>query len=274
MCYNPFIMTSLAALILGAVEGLTEFLPISSTAHLTLASQLFGLAQSDTVKTFEIAIQAGAILAVVVLYWRKFLDMEILKRVAAAFVPTAVIGFVLYHFIKSYLVGNIAVTLWALGLGGVFLVAFEWFLKKRAAPTATDVAPSATNDEVRSLSYKKSALIGLVQALAVIPGVSRSAATIVGGLWLGMSREAIVEFSFLLAVPTVLAASGYDLLKSAGGISSSDIGIFVIGLLASFVTAVVAVRFFLSYIRKHSFSAFGVYRIAVACLFAAILFFW
>jgi len=260
-------MTTLAALILGAIEGLTEFLPISSTAHLTLASQLLGLAQSDAVKTFEIAIQAGAILAVVALYWRKFLDWEVLKRVAAAFVPTAVIGFVLYHFIKGYLVGNLAVTLWALGLGGAFLIVFEWFMKKRPAPISTP-------DEVRTLSYRKSALIGLVQALAVIPGVSRSAATIVGGLWLGMSREAIVEFSFLLAVPTVLAASGYDLLKSAGGISSGDLGLLAIGTIASFVTAIFAVKFFLSYIRKHSFSAFGIYRIAIAVVFAAILFVW
>jgi len=267
-------MTSIAAIILGAVEGLTEFLPISSTAHLTIASQLLGLAQSDFVKTFEIVIQAGAILAIVVLYWRRFLDIEILKRLVAAFVPTAIIGFVLYHFIKSYLVGNIAVTLWALGIGGAFLICFEMWLKNKNKSTPPVVEPTndSAREEVRGLSYKKSAIIGLAQALAVIPGVSRSAATIVSGLWLGVSREAIVEFSFLLAVPTILAASGYDLLKSAGSLSGGGMGTLILGTIISFVTAILAIKLFLSYIKKHSFSAFGVYRIILAAIVAIIIF--
>jgi undecaprenyl-diphosphatase len=250
-------MTILQALILGIVEGITEFLPISSTGHLILASALLHIANSDFVKTFEVVIQLGAILAVVVLYWRSFLDIEILKRVIVGFIPTGIIGLALYKIAKTYLLGNETVVLWALALGGIALIVFEWW------HTESENAVS----DIRAISYKQAATVGLFQALAIVPGVSRSAATIVGGLLLGIKRAAIVEFSFLLAVPTMLAASGLDLLKSSGSFSQSDMLVLAIGFIVAFVVALPAVQWLLAYVRGHSFIPFGVYRIAVAILF-------
>jgi undecaprenyl-diphosphatase len=263
------------AIILGIVEGLTEFLPISSTAHMTLVAEIMRLAQSDAVKSFEIVIQGGAILAVVALYWRKFLDIEILKRVCAAFLPTAVVGFILYKIIKSFLIGNLWVTLTALAVGGVILVFSDKLIGLRKSGSTPESAPESVpapeSDDLRTISYRKYIYIGLIQSLAVIPGVSRSAATIIGGLWLGISKKAIVELSFLLAVPTILAAAGYDLLKNLSVFSSSDITSISIGFVAAFITALVAIKLFMSYVQNHSFRAFGIYRIVVAASFAVWL---
>ncbi len=251
--------TLLQTVILSAVEGVTEFLPISSTAHLTLAATLLGLVQSEFMKSFEIIIQLGAIGAVVALYWRKLLDLEILKRLFVAFLPTGILGLTLYKIIKQYLLGNTAVTLWSLFLGGLFLVVFERMRRGRADGL----------EDLKRLPYGKCLGIGLFQSLAMVPGVSRSAATIVGGLILGLKREAIVEFSFLLAVPTMAAATGLDLLKSAGSFSVSQAGTLAIGLLLSFATAVFAIRFLLNYVRRHDFTAFGIYRMAIVLAFLA-----
>lgn len=238
------------SVLLGIIEGFTEFLPISSTAHLILASRLLGLSQSDFVKTFEIAIQSGAILAVLVLYWRKFLDIRVLKRIFAAFVPTAVIGFIFYEAVKTYLLESMALVLLSLALGGLFLIFFErWFKNKDAI------------SDIKNMSYAQSMYVGLFQSIAMVPGVSRAAATIIGGMVLGMRRETIVEFSFLLAVPTMIAATGFDFLKSFNEFSDSEFSILGIGFFVSFITAIVGIRFLLRYIRTHSFSAFGVYRI-------------
>jgi len=251
-------MTSLDALILGIVEGITELLPVSSTGHLILASSLLGITQSDFLKTFEIAIQSGAILAVVALYWRSFLDTETLKRVIVAFIPTGIIGLALYKVVKTYLLGNEAVVLWALALGGVALIVFELFYKEG----------DETRDSVGAITYKQAVVIGLFQSLAIIPGVSRSAATIVGGLLTsGIKRATIVEFSFLLAVPTMGAATGLDLLKSAGSFSSEQFLPLAVGFVVSFVVAVASIKFLLSFVRSHSFIAFGIYRILVALFF-------
>ncbi len=253
-------LTHLASLVLGLVEGFTEFLPISSTAHLILASRLLGLDQSALVKSFEISIQSGAIVAVIVFYWKKFLDIELLKRIVAAFIPTAVIGLVLYKAVKNYFLGNMVIVLAALGIGGIILIIFERFIKKREAVR-----------DIKSLSYKDAALIGVAQAVAVIPGVSRSAATIVGGMLLGVSREAIVEFSFLLAVPTILAATGLDFIKNIHEFTAGQMGDLAIGFVVSFVAALISIKFLLSFIRTHSFERFGIYRIVVAALFAVYL---
>ena len=256
-------MTPIDAIILGVVEGITEFLPISSTGHLILTSTLLGIANSDFTKTFEIVIQLGAILAVVVLYFKSFLDMEVLKRVIVAFIPTGIIGLALYKVIKTYLLGNDAVVLWALALGGLVLIAFEYWHSEHDEATGS----------IRAMSYKQAALIGLFQSLAVIPGVSRSAASIVGGLWLGVKRVTIVEFSFLLAVPTMLAASGLDLLKSGSVLSSSsNLLALAIGFIVSFVVALFAIRWLLKYVRGHSFIPFGIYRVIAALLFFFVIF--
>lgn len=253
-------MDYLQAALLGIVEGLTEFLPVSSTGHLILASSLLGLAQTEFHKTFEIVIQFGAILAVIVTYWRSLLDLEVWKRLIVAFIPTGVIGFTLYPFIKGYLIGNELVVVWALLLGGIALIVFELLHKEAEG-----------EDAIRSITYGQAVMIGLFQSLAMVPGVSRAAASIVGGLLVGLRRSTIVQFSFLLAVPTMAAASGYDLLKSAPSFSMGEFGLLMTGFLASFAVALIAIRFFLRYVRRHSFIPFGIYRIAVAVLFFAFV---
>lgn len=254
-------MDLLSAFFLGIVEGITEFLPISSTGHLILASQALNLSQTDFLKTFEISIQLGAILSVVALYWKSFLNLEILKRLAIAFVPTGIIGLALYSFIKTYLLGSEVVVLWALIIGGVLLIAFELTLGKRVG----------SEEGSEKITYKQSFFIGLFQALAIIPGTSRSAATIVGGLLLGLNRTTIVEFSFLLAVPTMLAATGLDLVKNASSFSMDQFSALAVGFVVSFVVALFSIKFLLKYVRNHSFIPFGVYRIAVAILFWLII---
>jgi undecaprenyl-diphosphatase len=249
------------AFILGIVEGITEFLPISSTGHLILASALLHIPDSDYLKTFEIVIQLGAICSVVALYSRSFLNIEILKRLVVAFIPTGIIGLALYKIEKTYLLGNEPVVLWALALGGLALIVFEMFHVED---------PDATDSSER-ITYKQAALVGLFQAVAIIPGVSRSAATIVGGLLLGIRRVTIVEFSFLLAVPTMAAASGLDLVKSAGSFSSDQTLMLAIGFVTSFVVALFAIRWLLGFVRKHSFISFGIYRILVALFFFIVI---
>lgn len=250
-------MTGLESILLGIVEGITEFLPISSTGHLILATEALGIPHTEFQKSFEIIIQLGAILAVVALYWREFLNIEILKKVFVAFVPTAIIGFALYPFIKQYLLGNEGVVLWALLVGGALLILFEVLYKEK---------PGATSN-IAAMSYKQSALIGLAQAVSIIPGTSRSASTILGGLLLGMKRVAIVEFSFLLAVPTMAAATGLDLLESASAFSLDQFWVLSVGFIVSFVVAMLSIKFLLKYIRSHTFVVFGLYRIVLSILF-------
>ena len=250
-------MTIFESVLLGIVEGITEFLPISSTGHLLLASRLLELPQTEYLKTFEIAIQLGAILSVVVLYWRSFLDIEIVKRIGVALIPTLVIGFAFYGVVKNIFLESESIVLWALLLGGIALIAFELFHTEREDSPGT----------IAGISYVQSALIGVFQAIAIIPGVSRSAATIVGGLLLGVKRTAIVEFSFLLAVPTMLAATGYDVLKSASSFSGDQFLTLAVGFGTSFVVALLAIKWLLHFVRNHSFISFGVYRIAIALLF-------
>lgn len=253
------------SVILGVVEGLTEFLPVSSTAHLILASYLLKLPQSDYLKSFEIIIQLGAILAVVALYWKRFLEWEVLKKVFVAFLPTGAIGLLLYKVLKRYLLGNVSVVLWALALGGLLLILLEkFYFPKRAA------AASGADTDVRDLTYRQCLALGLFQAAAMVPGVSRSAATIVGGMFMGIKRRAIVEFSFLLAVPTMAAATGLDLLKSAGSWNASQAHLLIVGFAVSFATALMAVRWFLKYVQRHSFTPFGAYRIALAVTFLGL----
>jgi undecaprenyl-diphosphatase len=248
-------MSLLHALVLGLVEGITEFLPISSTAHLILTQHLLGLAESEFVKSFEIIIQLGAILSVVVLYWNRFWNWEVLKKLVVAVVPTGVIGLTVYRAVKGYLLGNVTVVLLALLLGGIALIVFERFYRS----TDADV-------DFSEITYRKAFLIGLFQAIAIIPGVSRSAATIVGGSLIGVSKRTIVEFSFMLAVPTMIAASGLELVKSRSALAG-NYGLLAVGFVVSFVTAIVAIKSFLGYIKKHDFAAFGWYRVVLAVVY-------
>jgi undecaprenyl-diphosphatase len=251
-------LDALRAALLGVVEGITEFLPISSTAHLILTSHALGLAESEFLKSFEIIIQLGAILSVVVLYWRRFLDFEVLKKVVVAVIPTGVIGLTVYKAIKGFLMGNLSVVLLSLLIGGVALIVFERFRDE-----------DDRDIDFTEITYRKAFLIGLFQAIAVIPGVSRSAATIVGGSLLGVSKRTIVEFSFILAVPTMLAATGLELIKSHAALSG-NFGILGIGFVVSFITAIAAIKWLLAYVKKRDFSLFGWYRIVLALVFYVV----
>jgi undecaprenyl-diphosphatase len=248
-------MGILEAVILGIVEGITEFLPVSSTGHLILTAELLGLTDSDFLKSFEIVIQLGAMLSIVVLYGRSLLkDREVWKRILAAFIPTAVIGGLFYRVVKSVFMGNHHLVLWMLFWGGVFLVLFD-----RRHKESNDAI-----DDVAKIPYKTAVIIGLFQSLAIIPGISRSAATIIGGLIFGIKRKTIVEFSFLLALPTMLAATGLDLVMSSSSFRVDQLMLLGVGLAVSFCVAILSVKFLLHYIQRHDFVAFGIYRIVVS----------
>lgn len=256
-------MTTGQAIILGIIEGLTEFLPISSTGHLMLGAYLLKLGNSNFLNSFQIIIQLGAIASVVFLYWRRLiLDWKLLTKVAFAFLPTAIIGFGLYKIIKTYFLVNNWLVVGALFLGGIIIILFEILLDKK--PFREEQITSKFDE----LSYRQSFIIGLCQSLAIIPGVSRSGATIIGGLALKISRVLIVEFSFLLAVPTMVAATGYDFLKNYQTFSTDNLYLLVIGFLTSFLVAILAIKGFLSYVQKNNFIVFGVYRLLIALAFA------
>jgi undecaprenyl-diphosphatase len=276
-------MSYLSAVILGAVEGLTEFLPVSSTGHMIIAGRLMGLPATAALGTFEIVVQLGAIAAVAVTYARVFLKSPaVVKRVAVAFVPTAIIGFVLYKGVKA-IIGNADIVAWSLLLGGVFILAFETSYARggtgdgpcgiamRLRRLGRRLFPERPLADLGRMSWRQAAGVGVCQALAMVPGVSRSAATIIGGLALGLDRRAIVEFSFLLAAPTMLAAAGYDLLKSAPALSPADLGPLLVGSAIAFATALAVMRWFIGYVQAHDLRAFGWYRIAAALLYWLIV---
>lgn len=245
-------------LILGVIEGFTEFLPISSTGHLILLSKILGLPNSEFWKSFEISIQLGAILSVLVLYWKDILfSRRMLSLIMISFLPTAIIGVLFYKFIKSHLLGNAMVVLWALFLGGILIIFLEKFY-----------FPKKLRNEKNGqrITYLQAFLIGVFQSLAMIPGVSRSAATIIGGLFLGLKRKEIVEFSFLLAIPTMAAAVGYDLFKSSAYFTTQQFFLLGVGFAVSFATAILSIKFFLSFIKRNNFIPFGIYRIILAVL--------
>lgn len=251
-------MNWMHAAIFGVVEGLTEFLPVSSTGHLILTAKLMGLQQTEFIKSFEIAIQLGAILAVVLIYWRVlWSNFQTAGKVLAAFIPTAGIGLVLYKWVKSVLLEKESVVLWALLIGGVVIILFDRFFKENRSG----------DQDASHISYGQAIVIGICQSLAVIPGVSRSASSIIGGLSLGLTRKMIVEFSFLLAIPTILAATVLDLTKTSLSFTSDEWGLLAVGGIVSFAVAILSIKFFLKYIQKHSFAVFGYYRIVLAILF-------
>lgn len=251
-------MNTYHAIILGIVEGVTEFLPISSTGHLMLLSQFLGLRADNFLKSFEISIQLGAIMAVALLYGKDFLTkLDIVKKVLVAFIPTGILGFVLYKVVREFFLESTNVVLWSLFLGGVVLIIFEWRYKEEEHSTK----------ELDSVSYRQSLFIGMAQGVSIVPGVSRAGATILGGLLVGLQRKTIVEFSFLLALPTMLTATSFDLWKNANYLSLENFGLLAVGFATSFIVAVFSVKFLLWYVQSHSFIAFGAYRIILAIIF-------
>ncbi len=249
-------MDLLHAIILGIIEGLSEFLPISSTAHIVFTAKFLNIAQSDFTKTFEIGIQSGAILAVVVLYAKKLLiERKVLEKVILAFIPTAILGFIFYKLIKEFLIGNILISLIALFIGGLIIIFAEKFFKTKEQKL-----------KIQDLSTKQAVLIGVSQSISVIPGVSRSGATILSSMFFGLSRKEAVELSFMLAIPTMFAATGYDLLKNAKLLTTANIEVLFVGFIASFITALIAVKWFIKYVQTNTLIPFAIYRILIAII--------
>lgn len=264
------------AIILAIVEGLTEFLPISSTGHMIIASSLMGINELPITKIFTVNIQFGAILSVVVLYWRRFLQStDFYFKLLIAFIPAALLGFLFNDIIDSML-ESVLITAVMLLLGGVVLLFVDKWFRHSVSEKVT---------------YKNAFFIGLAQCLAMIPGVSRSAASIVGGLAQGVDRKTAAEFSFFLAVPTMLAAGTYKLLtdllgleisdllrfdlvkiqNSAKVITSDDLQLLLVGNFVAFIVAMIAIRFFISFLTKYGFKLFGYYRIALGMVLLALL---
>ena len=260
-------MELLNAAFLGIVEGLTEFLPVSSTGHLILFVDLLGF-KGPAGHVFEVVIQLGAILAIVCLYWRKFLDVllhlrtvpaqHFVRNVLLAFLPAMVIGALAHDKIKELLF-NPTIVAWAMVLGGITILLIE-----RAKP-----APRIESTE--AMGWKTALAIGFFQCIAMIPGVSRSGATIMGALLLRVERKAAAEFSFFLAVPTMLAATVYDLYKSGGALDDSGMESIAVGFVVSFIVALAVVRWLLRFVQTHSFSVFAWYRIVLGIVILAIV---
>jgi len=250
------------SILIGIIEGLTEFLPVSSTGHMILTEWLLKLNTSEFLKLFTVAIQLGAILAVVVLYWKRFFkSIDFYLKLLVAFIPSAVIGFLFNDTIDALLESPLTVAI-ALVLGGIVLLFTDkWFEK---------------NSEVeQEVSYLQALKIGAFQIMALVPGVSRSGATIFGGLQQTLSRKQAAEFSFFLAVPTMLAATGYKLLKyiKANGINEEEIKHLAIGNLVAFIVAVIAIKAFIGLLNKYGFRPFGYYRIIVGLAIIGFLLF-
>jgi undecaprenyl-diphosphatase len=253
----------LKAALLGLVEGATEFIPVSSTGHLIVVSNWLGLVD-ERAKTFNIFIQLGAILAIVWLYRTRLArsvaearrdsnGRRLIIDLLVAFLPAAIVGFLAHDWIKSRLFNPSVVAL-ALIVGGVFILLIERW------------GPRSVVDDVNQVPTRSALGVGLAQVLSLIPGTSRSGATIMGGYALGLSRTAATEFSFLLAIPVMFAATGYDLLKSWALLAAPDLPMFAIGFVVSFVSALIVVRLFLSYVSRHSFRAFAWYRIVLGVI--------
>jgi len=254
-------MDFIQSIIIAIVEGLTEFLPVSSTGHMIITSSIMGIEKDVFVKLFEVAIQLGAILSVVALYWKKFFDFakwQFYLKLIVAVIPALVLGKLLSDKIDALLESPVTVAI-SLIAGGVVLLFIDKIFTK------------STIEQEKDISYVKGFIIGFWQCLAMIPGVSRSAASIIGGMQQGLSRRVAAEFSFFLAVPTMAAATGYKLLKTykeSPEIIKDKHNLLLLGVgnLVAFVVAMLAVKFFIGYVQKHGFKIFGWYRIAVGSI--------
>ena len=254
------------AAVLGIVEGVTEFLPVSSTGHLILAGDVLGFT-GDTAKTFEVFIQLGAILAVLWFYREKMSSTikgigtektnRFLLNLVIAFLPAAFFGLLTHSYIKRYLFSPVTVAI-ALIAGGIAIFVIERVVKQSRVLDVDDI------------SFKHALGIGLAQTLSLFPGVSRAGATIMGGMCIGLERKVATEFSFFLAIPTMFAATSYDLLKNIGHLSAADIPVFAIGFFVSFFSALIVIKAFLGFVKGHTFDSFAIYRI----IFGAIVLFY
>lgn len=258
-------MNIIDIIILGVVEGITEFLPVSSTFHLIWTSRLLSLPQSDFVKLFQVVIQAGAIVAVVLLYWKEVLtNMNLMKKLILSFIPTAIVGYVLYETIKDVFFESIISTTIVFIVVGIIFLLVEKLIKHDKIKMASDIT---------SLSYRDALLIGAFQALAVVPGVSRAGAVLVGMMLLGYKRGESAKFSFMLSIPTILAATVFDLLqmRDVAFAQSGNSVLLLFGSVVAFVSAIIGVKWLISYLQKNSLELFGWYRIGVGILLLLVL---
>ena len=257
-------MTTVQSIIIGIVEGLTEFLPISSTGHMIITEKLLNVTETDFIKVFTVAIQLGAILAVVVLYWKKFFNFkkwQFYVKLAVAVIPALLLGFLFSKKIDALLESSLTVAV-SLLAGGIILLFVDNLFKV------------STIDTEEKVSYQKGFIIGIWQCLAMIPGVSRSAASIIGGMQQKLTRSAAAEFSFFLAVPTMLAATGYKLYKyytESGGFSTDEIKQLAIGNAVAFIVAMLAIKFFIGFLKKYGFKVWGWYRIIVGIILLLLI---
>ena len=256
-------MNVIEAIIIGIVEGLTEFLPISSTGHMIIAEKLLGLEETEFLKMFTVAIQLGAILSVVVLYYKRFFDFKNISfylKLIAGVIPAMVFGLLFADKIDALLESSTTVAI-SLLIGGIFFLFVDRIFTSDTAE--------------KEVSFKQSVAIGYWQCLALVPGVSRSAASIIGGMQQNLSRSSAAEFSFFLAVPTMLAATGYKLLKfynDKGGFRSEDLQLLAIGNIVAFVVAVIAIKFFIGFLKKYGFKIWGCYRIIAGIILLILIF--
>lgn len=251
-------MDYLQAIIIAIVEGITEFLPISSTGHMIITEKLLGLQNTQFLNVFKVCIQFGAILSVIVLYWKRFFQsVNFYLKLFVACIPAAFFGFLLNDYI-SELLGNVWIVAVSLILGGIILLFIDQWFKD--------------TDEDKEISFPVAFIIGLFQVIAMVPGVSRSAATIAGGLIQKISRKNAAEFSFFLAVPTMFGASALELSKIYKTIQPSEISILIVGNIVAFIVALLAIKLFINFLTKHGFRAFGVYRIIVGGVILVLLF--
>ena len=247
------------AIIIAIVQGITEFLPVSSTGHMIITQSLLGIESTAFIKTFTVSIQFGSILSVVILYWKRFFKtFDFYYKLFIAFIPAALIGLLLKDFIES-LLGNVVVVAISLLIGGIiFLFVDKWF-------------KNTADDKKQDVSYLSALKIGLFQTISMIPGVSRSAATIIGGLTQKLNRKNAAEFSFFLAVPTMFAATALELFGIYKEIKHEDLYILAIGNLVAFIVAIIAIKFFIAVLVKYGFKAFGYYRIIVGAVILILL---
>ncbi len=249
------------AIIIGIIEGFTEFLPISSTGHMIVASKFLGVDQSAVVKAYEVIIQFSAILAVILLYREKinFKEINLWSKIIGAFFPLAIIGFLLKDWVKE--IFNVQTVAYMFIVGGIIFIIVEYFHK--------DEKMSA--QEVEEVTWIQAMSIGFAQVFSLVPGTSRAGSTIIGGMLSGVSRKASTEFSFLLAIPVMMAVSGYDLLKHYKEFIGADLTAFTIGFVVAFVVAYITIKMLIVFLQRFTFVAFGIYRIIFGIVLLMII---
>ena len=254
-------MDIIQAIIIGIIEGFTEFLPISSTGHMIVASKFLGIEQSAVIKAYEVIIQFTAILAVILLYRDKInlKEIDLWSKIVAAFFPLAIIGFLLKDWVKAFF--TVETVAWMFIVGGIVFIVVEYFHKDEAK----------ASKELEEVTWFQAMSIGFGQVLSLIPGTSRAGATIIAGMLSGVNRKASTEFSFLLAIPVMMAVSGYDLLKHYQDFAGADISAFVVGFVVAFIVAYITIKLFIVFLQRFTFVAFGIYRIVFGVILLMLL---